>query len=97
MDTMRLWLFGELADELGVEYHTIRDLVKAWGLKPHKVPRSPAGKGLDLEQVAVLCRQLNRLDMIEHFRAEHEIRTRVRPARPYVDDDGHSRTLDRSA
>lgn len=84
---MRLWLFGELAGELGVEYHTIRDLVKAWGLKPHKVPRSPAGKGLDLEQVAVLCRVLNRLDMIEHFRSEHEIGTRVRPACPVVDDD----------
>lgn len=87
MDTMRLWLFGELATELGVEYHTIRDLTKAWGLKPSRVPRSPAGKGLDLEQVIVLCRALNRPDMIEHFRSEHEIGTRVRPAYPIADDD----------
>lgn len=96
---MQLWLFGEIANELGVEYHTIRDLVKAWGLKPHKVPRSPAGKGLDLEQVIILCRALNRTDWIEYFRSHHEIGTRVRPARSIVeaDDSGSEIRLSRPA
>lgn len=90
---MRLWLCGELARELGVEYHTIRDLIRTWEITPHKVPRSPAGKGLDLEQVIVICRALNRLDVIEHFRSEHELGNQVRPARPHVEEDDRSQCI----
>lgn len=96
---MRLWLFGELAQALGVECHTIRDIVRKWGIKPHRVPRSPAGKGLDLEQVIVVCRALNCSEHVEYFQSEYEAETQVRSAGIVVngDDTMHGIHLNRPA
>ncbi len=50
--------FGEAANELGTSYAVIAGLVEAHGLTPKPVPRSPAGKGLDRKDMAVIRKAL---------------------------------------
>jgi hypothetical protein len=55
-----LWTFREAARELETSEATIRGLVRAHRIVTLPVPRSPQGKGLTPEHMAVLRRALGK-------------------------------------
>lgn len=54
MNAPELLTYSELSADLGVRIEVVSAWVRVLQIKPHRVPRSPAGKGLDPRQVAAI-------------------------------------------